>query len=206
MTTPIQHLIEARRRKLGLSRDDVVRRCGYANLSKGHRRLDALLGGELHTARGLIDRLPSALDVPAATVIEAIAATRRQQEAAADKAYRAAFKPHAIIITEHERPTSITLAAFTGADRDLWVDFELGSSKITYVRQALRAVRKRSPIPYFGQAVGVVVNYSPDNAIRFDLDGNAVELLSAAHRLGELTVAIRGKPVPPGAFAAILGT
>ncbi len=52
----------------------------------------------------------------------------------------------------------------------------------------------------------MVVNYGPDTAVRFDLDGTPQEILTAAYRLGQLTVSIRGRPVSPGALAVILGT
>ncbi len=94
-----------------------------------------MLTGDVHAARGLIDRLPAALDVPAATVTEAIAETARQQREAEDAAYRAAFKPKGFIITQHTVPPSITMAAFVGADQSLWVDFEPGSTAITYLGQ-----------------------------------------------------------------------
>jgi hypothetical protein len=201
--SPIKTLIENRIHDLGLLRKDMVRRAGYVNLSKGHRRLDELLAGELHHSRGLIDRLPAALDVPAEAVHEAIAETARQQREAQDAAYRAAFRPHAIILTENHIPTQITFAAITGADRQLWINFEPGSSRITYIKQVLQQVRQRSPIRFYGRAVGVIVNFAPDAAVRFDLDGNAVEVLTAAYRPGELTVAIRGRPVSKNALNAI---
>ncbi len=107
----ITALIDDRCRELGLSRHDVVRRAGYTNLSKGHRKLDELLTGDLHHSRGLIDRLPVALDVPAEVVHKAVEATKQQRWEAEDAAWRAGFVPHAIILTEHEKPTSITMAA-----------------------------------------------------------------------------------------------
>ncbi len=177
--SPIQLLIEDRIRVLGLRRQDVARRAGYTNLSKGCRRLDELLAGDLHTTRGLIDRLPAALDVPAETVNEAVAETKRQRWAAEDAAWRAAFKPHGIILTEHERPTSITMAAISGADRKLWVDFEPGSPHLTYIRQALDAVKRRSPISFYGAAVGVIINYSPDEAVHTAHSRSAVALALA---------------------------
>ncbi len=204
--SPIQLLIEDRIRVLGLRRQDVARRAGYTNLSKGCRRLDELLAGDLHTTRGLIDRLPAALDVPAETVNEAVAETKRQRWAAEDAAWRAAFKPHGIILTEHERPTSITMAAISGADRKLWVDFEPGSPHLTYIRQALDAVKRRSPISFYGAAVGVIINYSPDEAVHFDLNGKPVAILPAAHRLDQLTVSIGGRSVPPEVLAAFFGS
>jgi hypothetical protein len=196
MVFPIKLLIEDRRRLLGLTRRDVVRRAGYRNVSKGLRRLDELLAGEWRKARGLIDRLPAALGMPAETVNEAVSETDRQMRAAEDAAWRAAFKPHAIILTEHTRPTQITFAAICGADRKLRIEFEPGSNRISYIRQALDQVRRRSPIEFYGRAIGVIVNYSPDDAVRFDLTGNALEVLPAAYRPDELTVSIGGRPVP----------
>src|SRR6266496_5343716 len=204
--SPITALIEDRCRALGLTRQDVVRRAGYVNLSKGVRRLDALLAGDLHTTRGLIDLLPVALDVPVEVVTEAVEATKRELWAREDAAYRAQFRPHAIILTEHERPTSITMAAFSSADRQLWVEFQSGSSHISYITQALKAARQRSPINFYGKAVGFIINYGPDNAIRYDLNGNPMDVLSSAYRSDELTISIRGRPVSRGALAAILGT
>ncbi len=201
--SPIKTLIETRSRDLGLSRQDIVQRAGYRNLAKGCRRLDELLTGDVHAARGLIDRLPAALDVPAATVTEAIAETTQQQREAEDAAYRAAFRPHAIILTEHRIPTQITFAA-AGADQQLRVDFTSGSSRISYIQQALKAVRQRSPIRFVGRATGVIVNFSPDQAVRFDLQGNTVEVLTAAYLPGTLTFSLRGRPVSKEALAAVM--
>jgi hypothetical protein len=60
-----------------------------------------------------------------------------------------------------------------------------------------------SPIRFYGAAIGVMINFCPDYAIRFNLDGEPVEVLSAAYRGDALSVSIRGKPVPPGALAVI---
>jgi hypothetical protein len=193
--SPIKTLIENRSRDLGLSRQDIVQRAGYRNLAKGCRRLDELLTGDVHAARGLIDRLPAALDVPAEAVHEALAETVRQQREAEDAHYRAAFKPRGFIITEHTVPTSITMAAFVGADQSLWVDFEPGSTSISYLKQALRAAKQRSPIPFFGNAIGVIINYSPDEALRFDMQGIPLEMLPTAHQGETLSVSISGRVV-----------
>jgi hypothetical protein len=207
--TPIERLIEERRRTLGLTRQDIVRRAGYRNISKGLRRLDELVAGEWRKARGLIERLPLALNVPAERVNEAISETDRRMRAAKDAAWRVAFKPHAIILTEHTRPTQITFAAICGADRNLWVDFEPGSNCISYIRQALDQVRRRTAesssgsIPFYGRPTGVVVNYSPDDSVRFDLLGNALEILPEVHRLDQLILSIGGRPVPPNTVNAI---
>jgi len=124
--------------------------------------------------------------------------------AAEEAAWRSVFKPHAIILTEHTRPTQITSAAICGADRKLRIDFEPGSNRISCIRQALDQVRRRTPIQFYGRAIGVIVNYSPDDAVHFDLTGNALEVLPAAYRPGELTVSIGGRPVPRDALEANL--
>jgi hypothetical protein len=49
----------------------------------------------------------------------------------------------------------------------------------------------------------VIVNYMPDRAIRFDLDGNALEILPRAHRLAEPSIAIRDRPLPPEALVPV---
>jgi hypothetical protein len=203
MTSPIQRLIEARCTALGLSRRQLIHRAGYKNPAKGKRRIDELLAGDLRSARGLIERLPAALDVPADIVTAAVSETDRQMRAAAEAKCRASSKPHAIILTEHLRPTHITFAAITGADRELRIDFEPGSNRITYITEALRAVRQRSPIRFYGRAIGVIVNYSPDHAIGFDLNGDPTEVLPEAYSPGQLQVLIRGRPVSTDALAAM---
>jgi len=77
---------------------------------------------------------------------------------------------------------SITMAAFVGADQSLWVDFEPGRTSISYLKQALKAAKQRSPIPFFGNAIRVIINYSPDEALRFDMQGVPVEILPTAHQ------------------------
>jgi len=41
-------------------------------------------------------------------------------------------------------------------------------------------------------------------AIRFDLDGNAFEILPGAHRPADAYIAIRGRPIPPDTLRAIM--
>src|SRR5437016_3641964 len=92
--------------------------------------------------------------------------------------------------------TTRPFAAICGADQNLRIDFEPGTNRISYIRQALDQVRPRiaesssGTLPFYGQPTGVVVNYSPDEAVRFDVQGNALEVLPEASRPGQLTVSI----------------
>ena len=61
---PLSILIRKRCQDLGLSRSELVLRCGYKNISKGLRRLDQVYVGEFERAGALLARLPDALDLP----------------------------------------------------------------------------------------------------------------------------------------------
>jgi len=68
--------------------------------------------------------------------------TRRQLALVDNAAYRAAFKPHAIIITERTRLEPMSVAAFAGPERLLRLDFDGNRTPVTFVRQALDDLRQ----------------------------------------------------------------
>jgi hypothetical protein len=114
-------LITSRCQELRLTRAQLVQRAGYKNVAKGIRRLEGLLAGDLEAGKSLIQGLPAALNLPADLINRAVEETRRQIEHARyraaqeeEAAWRASFKPHAIILTERNRPEPIFVAAFTG--------------------------------------------------------------------------------------------
>lgn len=208
---PIETLVSSRCKELGLRPVELIRRCGYKNIAKGIRRLEQLRRGDFSSSATLIRTLPSALDVPTEAVRKAVQDTQREIHEAEEAAWRAAFIPHAAILTERKIPRPIFAAAILGVDRLRRVDFDLSKSPETYVQQALDGLRqklaegKSDQIPTFGKPVGVIVNYSPDHAVRFDLDGNAIEALDRAYRLGEATLSIGNRPVSSKELAAIFG-
>ena len=212
---PIGSLIVDRLRVLDLRRRDLLRRAGYKNIAKGLRRLDELLAGELVKTRDLIRALPVALDVPPEVVEHAIEETRRrtaEAQEAAERArqtvWRAAFRPHAIILTERTVPQPFFVAAFIGIERLLRIDFDLALAPVTYTNQALAGIRRKlaefgsEALPALGRPVGIIVNYTPDRAIRFDLDGNALEILPRAHRLADSYIVLRRRRVRPAMLRA----
>jgi hypothetical protein len=206
---PIATLVSGRCKELSLRPVELIRRCGYKNVSKGLRRLEHFCQGNFTGSDTLIRALPSALDVPDEAVRKAVEDTQRQIHEAEEAAWRAEFIPHAVILTERERPTQIFIAAILGVDRLRRVDFDLSKSPETYVQQALDGLRqklaegKSDQIPTFGKPVGVIINHSPDHAVRFDLEGNAIEVLDRAYRLGEATLSIGKRPVSSKELAAI---
>ena len=118
---------------------------------------------------------------------------------------------HAVILTESERPTQLFVAAFIGIDRLKRVDFDLAEGPVSYIQQALNGLRhklqrwKSEQIPTFGRPTGIIINYTPDHAVRSDLEGNAVEVLDRAYRLGDVSFSIGKRPVSPGELEALFG-
>ena len=219
----IGSLIRDRLRGLDLRPGDLMRRLNYKNIAKGLRRLDKLLAGDLDKTRDLIHALPAALDVPPEVVDHAIEETRRQiakaQEAARharEAAWRAAFRPHAIILTERTIPQPIFVAAIIGAQRLLRVDFDLALAPGSYANQALAGVRRKlaefrsesgqipHTLPAFGRPVGVIVNYTPDCAVRFDLGGKPLVIFRRVHRPADASIALGGHPIRPATLRAIV--
>ncbi len=196
---PIETLIRERAAELGLGPTELVRRAGYKNVSKGLRRLSELYEGEFEASRGLIAGLPHVLGQSADDVQKAVQASRRQIAEAEEARWRAAFVPHAVILTERSRPQGLFIAVMIGISELKRVDFTPGSSPVTYVQQALDGVQQklkrwcRDQLPCFGKPVGIIVNYTPDWAVRFDLKGQAVDSFDLAYRLGEATLSIGGR-------------
>jgi hypothetical protein len=219
----IESLIVDRSRVLNLSRPDLMRRASYKNIAKGLRRLDELLTGELNKTRRLIRALPAALEVPIEVVEHAIEQTRHRiaeaREAsrqAREAPWRAVFRPHAIILTERRLPQPIFVAAFIAVERLLRIDFDPALVPVSYANKAVAGIRRRlseftseyggSPetLPAFGRPIGVIVNYTRDRAVRFDLDGNPVEMFSHAYCPADTYIELGGRPVPAATLLAVM--
>ena len=160
---------------------------------------------------GLIDKLPAALEVPVEVIKRAVEESRQYLRDSEEAAWRAAFRPHAIILTGRQRPQPLFVAALIGVDVLLRLDFDLSSAPATFLAQSLDGLRQRLArwqgcLPAYGRAVGIVVNYNPDRAIRFDLEGNAVELFDRAYRPGVVQFAIGGRVISPGELFSVTET
>jgi hypothetical protein len=210
----IQSLIDGRCRELGVSRSELVGRCGYKNISKGIRRLDELYAGSLQRTAHLLAGLANALRLSPNVVQRALTDTNQELEARAaraaaeaEAAWRAAFKPHGILLGTQERPSQIFIFAVSGgAERWLKIPLDVSQPPVTYAEQALAVVRSTPSVQFFGKTTGFIVNYTPDRAVRFDCEGRPVETLARAYRPGEVTVTLAGRPVSAEAFGKALGT
>jgi hypothetical protein len=210
---PIHDLIVSRLAQLGIRRGELARRCGYKSVSKGLRRIDALCAGaepgsEMLDALAIaleIDR--KAVDAAARATSEIIAEAERQAAAVADAAWRAAFVPHGYLKGSQTRPSQITIYGISGGPKR-WLLIKLDATKpaFTFATQALAVVKKTPCVPFFGATTGFVINYSPDTAVRFDLEGNPVKHLDRAYSPGDVAVLLGArKPIPPSTWAALVG-
>lgn len=138
----------------GISSNKLLQRMGYANLQKGRRRLQEIEAGNLRVARLLKERLAAGLDLPIETVSTVIEAERDSQTRAEEAAYRTAFRPHAVLITERTRPSSIAMAGLIRAERFLIIRFPedlCPADRVSYVVGELP-----EGVPLFGRVVGFV--------------------------------------------------
>ena len=195
-TYPLPDLIARRCEELGLTRMQLLKRMGYANVTKGLRRLTAIEQGNLRRADQFHEPLAAALEIPSEVVEDAFAATRAALDAEAEAAYREAFQPHGVILTALSVPSPIHVAALLGGVRLLHIPLDTDAPPDTFSQQARQRLPPDGGVPGFGWIVGYVVNYSPDEAVQFDLEGHEVARFGRAIRLGQTTVRIGGRTVP----------
>ena len=89
---PIHDLVESRERELGIKRSDLARRCGFKNVAKGIRRIEAMCAGDLVSlsAKMILKALPVALEVSEEVVHGAVQETavlldQNERKAAAER-------------------------------------------------------------------------------------------------------------------------
>lgn len=190
----IEQLIKSRTAELGISYAQLVRLAGYANEAKGVRRLEGLFASDFESTRGLIEKLPEALGLPKEVVEAAIAKTKQYIADYEEAEWRASFKPNLRILTEQNgRPRQIGMAAICNAGTRVCIEFpdELPASQyLEYVLKILPA-QLQEVSSFFYAPTGFVINWSPDSASRYELDGTLVEDMARAYRGGSLSFRLK---------------
>jgi hypothetical protein len=186
---PIGTLIRARMSELNISRGELAKRFGYKNLAKGIRRIDALCDGDLERTKHLFGLLPQALETSPESVklaleesFREIKSAQEQEAEAREKLWRQNFRPHVIIVTERTIPSPIFVAAILGVEKLLRIDLDLTRRPVSFVEQAFE--RLPEGVIAFGRTTGFVINYSPEQAVKFDCEGQPIEILDRAVRPG----------------------
>jgi hypothetical protein len=169
-------------------------RSGITNSAKGLRRLQQIFDGDFISSRGLIERLPHALDLPPSVIEDAINASKQQIAEEIEAAWRSNFVPHALAITANNgRPRQITMAAICNAGRHVRIDFPETLPASDFKQYAFDELTNRTPdiAKFFYELQGLLINYSPDKSIKFNLDQQVVEESTRAIKAGQLSFTIR---------------
>lgn len=143
----------------------LARACGYRNLDKGRRRLQALAAGDLRLYETLRGGLVTGLGLPLARLDTLVQAELDHRQRAAD----ADFVPHIVWLTEHRVPTSITQAGLIGACR-MRILLPENGQPLSMLRQAIQACPDH--VPFFGRVLGFRLNYRPDASAEFNRHGD----------------------------------
>ena len=192
-------------------------------------RVYALCDGHLESRRSkaALARLPEALELPSEVVERAVTATeqlisgqmrqreenRRVARDADGAEWRHRFSPHAIIYTARTIPSQITFCGLTGGvERWLIIRLDASLPPITFIQQALAALPdKLQPrrdghlyVPFFANALGFIINYSPEYALRCSLSGMPLEVLPRAYKPEEVNPSIGRRAISPRAAARLL--
>src|SRR3954468_13785267 len=185
----LQTLISETMAVKGLRKAQIVSLLGFKNITKGIRRFDAFVVDGVDSP-GMLDRLPSALGLPAETVHAAYEPTLDQRRAEAEaqrsarlERLRAEFRPHVRIRTERTVPSPIFVVAMTGGP-DRWLRISLPEeitalpehdqiAQVAEIIQQHHAERKGWAGP-FGSITGYYYRVEFERAVEFSVTGEVV--------------------------------
>ena len=213
----LAYLIKVRMGELGIKPAELGARLGYRNPAKAVGRVWALLNAFVDNDknRRAVARLHEALEVAPEVVAAALAqnlarlAEEEQRRLDAkqkileeyEARWRRDFRPHTILVAELNSPTQTRIWGYYGGPgRALHIDFIAIDDPNTFLRQTLEALPTKLTITpsgeprtlFFGNAIGFVINYSPDHAVLHSLDGTPLETLSRARRYPDVPIRIGG--------------
>jgi len=90
-----------------------------------------------------------------------------------------------------------------GVEKLLRIDLDPVQGPVSFVQQVLDRLPER--VPAFGKPIGFVINYSPDQAVRFDRNGQPIAILDKAVHPGTAALRLGGRPIPAEALGLIFG-
>ena len=179
---PLEQLLHNRMAVLELSRGQLGQRLSPRNPSKALRRLDGFMRDGTPPYGDLKVRLAEALEVPVSMINDAASATRDTIAARAEAEYRANFRPHAIWTTARSRPGSTAMGGFINAPARRLLRFPEDLPIEGFV--AYCQAHAPEGVPLYGPVTGFIINYTSDHAVRYDLNGQPLETLASAKRVG----------------------
>ena len=184
-STYLSQLIMDSMHSQNMDKHTLVQKMGYANLNKGLRRLDDLLGQEVPQKREqkeeLIKKCAAALGLVLDDVLQAAVADEQEQMAMVEKWERSNFRPFVYVKTIETRPSSVTMFAITGGPMRhkafyLPVNFELETQadQFSQLKElVLNHFRDSNGLaPFFGKISGYLYCPSYDESYDFSIEGD----------------------------------
>jgi hypothetical protein len=185
----LQILVNETMATKGLRKAQIVSLLGFKNIAKGIRRFDAFVADGVDSP-GMLDRLPSALGVPAATVhaayeqmLDQMRTEAETQRTANLERLRAEFRPHVRVRTERTCPSPIFVVAMTGGP-DHWLRISLPEEVTALpehdqIAQAAEIIRQHHAehkgwAGPFGSITGYHYRSEFEKAVEFSVTGEAV--------------------------------
>ena len=185
--TPIAAFVTTHMHERQLTRGQLANRLGQ-NPNKALRQLYALTQTANPRNVDFIQRLATALEVPNNALMAVVQQQHQADIDAADAAYRAHFTPHAFWKTQLDRPSSISMAAWINAPKRLLLRFPRELAPRHYITHCQNSAPEG--VPLYGRVSGFTINYHPDHAVVYRLDGTVVKTLDRALRLATTEIRV----------------
>ena len=182
MSAPTLHeLVEARLEALGMDRRGFYHALGIRHWNKGEAMMDRFSGEDMQHLVHLRRSIASVLGLDVSEIDAAAETSDQLFVARNEAAWRAAFRPHAILTTLRHCPKmgQITISLMAGALGKLRVDFPDDTAVVDWPRHTADGLP--DVLIGFGRVTGFVINYTPDRAVYFDRTGRPLVELDRAY-------------------------
>lgn len=188
---PLQRLVHEAIRSQGMTRAELARRMGYTNISKGLRRLDALLY-DLEGSDRLLPLLQKALSLPDAQL--KVAVSQLQEKRIAEE--RARFKP-IIQVIPATTPSPIFVAALVPRLLNIPVPGDLPSLPADEEFSIVCGLYRKHRGAHKGWARGKGAIYHRYYDERIELDADCKMVKTHDHSIGysQAVLRLNGKPL-----------
>lgn len=182
-----------------MSKSDVVRQSGYANLNKGLRRLESLLHGGL-IDQNFIKKICEVLEISRVEMDDAIEKDVLSKNLRQEIAERESFKPYIYLCTKATRPSQITMFALTGGTRIhkmFFVPEDLPEKpweqQVTIVKSLARSHYNllEGVAPFFGAITGYLYCPTYDSSYEFTLGGDTDAVDRGHFKFSEASIRVK---------------
>lgn len=189
----IEVYIRHRIQELGLTDEAFILNMEMRNFKRKQKKLHHLFNANWEHAAQLIPFLAAALKISDAMLHYLIDQTKADIAQYDETQRRKNFKPRAYFETRLARPTSITMAAITGATP--YVDIADIDEK-EYLSHVM-SIFEKHPIKirlldsFFGGVLGIFIAYTSDLTVHFDLQGQFIGTSANGVLPGHCVVSIK---------------